>query len=131
MVRDYVFIDFCFTFDIYLTSFLLPNYYFDTPTYSPNSCGQVQAADIGIMGAPARKKNEETGKMMAVPGCKIFVGGRIGEDAHLSLEPFKTGVPLAEEELIPELVEILKTQFGAVDKKVRKRDKLKKLVGLS
>jgi len=98
--------------------------------YSPNSCGQVQAADIGIMGGPARKMNEETGKMMAVPGCKIFVGGRIGEDAHLSLEPFKSGVPLEDESLIPELVEILKTEFGAVDKKMRKRDKIKTLVGL-
>ncbi|EED92802.1 nitrite reductase-ferredoxin dependent, partial [Thalassiosira pseudonana CCMP1335] len=80
-------------------------------TGCPNSCGQVQVADIGIMGGPARK----SGKMMAVPGCKIFVGGKIGEDAHLSLEPFKEGVPLEEEILIPELVDILKTQFGAVD----------------
>lgn len=81
---------------------------------SPNSCGQVQAADIGIMGAPAKK--EIDGKKMAVPGCKIFVGGRIGEDAHLSLDPVRTGIPLAEEDLIPVLVEILKTEFGAVEK---------------
>ena len=82
------------------------------------------------MGGPARKMNEETGKMMAVPGCKIFVGGRIGEDAHLALEPYKSGVPLEDKSLIPELVEILKNEFGAVDKKTRKRDKLKKLVGM-
>ena len=69
--------------------------------------------------------------MMAVPGCKIFVGGRIGEDAHLSLEPYKSGIPLDDESLIPELVDILKKQFGAVDKKLRKRDKLKKLLNLS
>jgi ferredoxin-nitrite reductase len=100
-------------------------------TGCPNSCGQVQVADIGIMGGPARQLNEETGKMMAVPGCKIFVGGRIGEDAHLALEPYKEGVPLAEESLIPELVEILKNEFGATDKTMRKRDKLKKLVGLA
>lgn len=100
-------------------------------TGCPNSCGQVQVADIGIMGGPARKLNEETGKMMAVPGCKIFVGGRIGEDAHLALEPYKSGVPLEDESLIPELVEILKNEFGAVDKKMRKRDKIKKLVGLA
>jgi ferredoxin-nitrite reductase len=81
---------------------------------SPNSCGQVQAADIGIMGAPAKK--EIDGKKMAVPGCKIFVGGRIGEDAHLSLDPIKTGIPLDEEDLIPILVDILKTEFGAVEK---------------
>jgi ferredoxin-nitrite reductase len=80
--------------------------------HSPNSCGQVQVADIGIMGAPARK--EVDGKNVAVPGCKIFVGGKIGEESHLSLEPVKTGIPL--EDLVPELVEILKTEFGAVEK---------------
>lgn len=79
-----------------------------------NSCGQVQAADIGIMGGPAKK--EIDGKKMAVPGCKIFVGGRIGEDAHLSMDPLKSGVPLDEEDLIPELVEILKSEFGAIEK---------------
>jgi len=81
-------------------------------TGCPNSCGQVQAADIGIMGAPARK--EIDGKSVAVPGCKLFVGGRIGEDAHLSLDPIKDKVPL--EDLVPELVEILKTEFGATEK---------------
>jgi ferredoxin-nitrite reductase len=74
----------------------------------------VQVADIGIMGAPARK--EIDGKKVAVPGCKIFVGGKIGEESHLSLEPIKSGIPLDEEDLIPELVEILKSQFGAVEK---------------
>lgn len=80
-------------------------------TGCPNSCGQVQVADIGIMGAPARK--EVDGKKVAVPGCKIFVGGRIGEDAHLALDPVKEGIPL--EDLLPELVEILKSEFGAVE----------------
>jgi len=83
-------------------------------TGCPNSCGQVQAADIGIMGAPAKKMDEEKGKPVAVPGCKIFVGGRIGEDAHLSLEPYTVGIPL--EDLIPVLVDILKKEFGATDK---------------
>jgi ferredoxin-nitrite reductase len=85
-------------------------------TGCPNSCGQVQAADIGIMGAPAKKIVPGKDKPVAVPGCKIFVGGRIGEDAHLSLEPYKTGIPLDDEDLLPTLVEILKTEFGAVDK---------------
>jgi len=85
-------------------------------TGCPNSCGQVQVADIGIMGGPAKKWNEEAQKFKAVPGCKIFVGGRIGEDAHLALEPFKTGVPLEQEELVPILVDILKTEFGAKEK---------------
>lgn len=83
-------------------------------TGCPNSCGQVQAADIGIMGGPAKKVID--GKNMAVPGCKIFVGGRIGEDAHLSMDPVKSGVPLDDEDLIPALVDILKKDFGAVEK---------------
>ena len=84
--------------------------------YSPNSCGQVQVADIGIMGAPARKMDPEKGKPVAVPGCKIFVGGRIGEDAHLAMEPYVSGIPLAKEDLLPVLVQIMKDEFGATDK---------------
>jgi len=53
---------------------------------------------------------------MAVPGCKIFVGGRIGEDAHLALEPTYTGIPLEDDELIPLLVKILKEEFKGVDR---------------
>jgi ferredoxin-nitrite reductase len=83
-------------------------------TGCPNSCGQVQAADIGIMGAPARV--EVNGKKVAVPGCKIFVGGRIGEDAHLSLDPIMTGIPIDDESLLPVLVDIMKKEFGAVDR---------------
>merc|ERR1712238_617578 len=83
-------------------------------TGCPNSCGQVQVADIGIMGAPARK--EVDGKKMAAPGCKIFVGGRIGEDAHLALEPTYTGIPLEDESLIPMLVKILKEEYHGVDR---------------
>jgi ferredoxin-nitrite reductase len=85
-------------------------------TGCPNSCGQVQVADIGIMGAPAKKVDPASGKAVAVPGCKIFVGGRIGEDAHLALEPYTEGIPLDSEDLIPVLVNILKKEFGAVDK---------------
>ena len=83
--------------------------------YSPNSCAQVQVADIGIMGAPAKK--EIDGKKVAVPGCKIFVGGKIGEESHLALEPIKSNIPLDDEDLIPILVDILKSEFGAVERK--------------
>ncbi len=82
---------------------------------SPNSCAQVQVADIGIMGGPAKK--EINGKNMAVPGCKIFVGGRIGEDSHLSMDPIREGIPLEDDDLIPVLVDLLMTHFGAVEKK--------------
>lgn len=85
-------------------------------TGCPNSCAQVQVADIGIMGAPAKKMNPSTGKAMAVPGCKIFIGGSIGEHGHLAMEPTLTGIPLDEEDLLPVLVDILKREFGAVDK---------------
>merc|ERR1719311_1118439 len=73
-------------------------------TGCPNSCGQVQAADIGLMGGPAKK--EIDGKMKAVPGVNIFVGGTVGEHGKLSVEPYKKGVPMAEEDLVPELVKI-------------------------
>lgn len=84
---------------------------------SPNSCGQVQVADIGIMGAPARKLDPETGKKKAVPGCNVFVGGRIGEDAHLAMTPDYKNIPLEEESLLPILEEILVEKFGAVKKR--------------
>jgi ferredoxin-nitrite reductase len=90
-------------------------------TGCPNSCGQAQAADIGIMGGPAKKLDPETGKNKAVPGCNIFVGGKIGEDSHLSLDPYKKGVPLEDEDLLPVLVDIAIEHFGAT-KKGRKRD---------
>lgn len=41
---------------------------------------------------------------------------RIGEDAHHSLDPYKTGVPLDDDSLIPELVAIAKEHFGAVER---------------
>ena len=52
-------------------------------TGCPNSCGQVQAADIGLMGGPAKKMNAE-GKMKAVPGVKMFLGERLGSTASCS-----------------------------------------------
>ena len=85
-------------------------------TGCPNSCAQVQVADIGIMGAPAKKIDPETGKAKAVPGCKIFIGGSIGEEGHLVMEPAMKGIPMAEEDLLPVLVDILKEHFGAVEK---------------
>ena len=85
-------------------------------TGCPNSCAQVQVADIGLMGGPAKKLDPETGKRKAVPGVSIFVGGRIGEDAHLALDPYKKAVPMEDDILIPELIAIAKEHFGAVDK---------------
>jgi ferredoxin-nitrite reductase len=75
-----------------------------------NSCGQVQVADIGFMGAPARNA---AGK--ACEGVDIYLGGRIGEDAHLG-EMIAKGVPCDFEVLVPKVMEILKEHFNAVEK---------------
>lgn len=40
-------------------------------TGCPNSCGQAQVADIGLMGAPAKLDGK------AVEGVRIFVGGKV------------------------------------------------------
>jgi ferredoxin-nitrite reductase len=82
-------------------------------TGCPNSCAQVQAADIGLMGGPAKK--EIDGKMKAVPGVTIYVGGTVGEHGHLSTEPYQKGVPMAEEDLVPALVKIAVEKFGATE----------------
>jgi len=79
-------------------------------TGCPNSCGQVQAADIGLMGGPAKKWSEAEGKMKAVPGVKMFVGGTIGEGGQLQLETDIEGIPI--EDLVPHLVETVCTRFG-------------------
>ena len=86
------------------------------PLNTPMPPAVASADSGGLMGGPARKLDPETGKMMAVPGVSIFLGGTVGEGAHLSLEPYKTGVPMEDETLIPELVAIAKEHFGAVDK---------------
>jgi len=78
-------------------------------TGCPNSCGQVQAADIGLMGGPAKKADPETGKLKAVPGVKMFVGGTIGEKGKLQLETAQEGIPI--EDLPFYLTEVLITQF--------------------
>lgn len=81
-------------------------------TGCPNSCAQVQAADIGLMGAPARKLDPTTGKKVAAPGVTIFVGGKIGENPFLATEPYKKNVLVDDEFLLPELVDIVCEKFG-------------------
>ncbi|XP_059652878.1 ferredoxin--nitrite reductase, chloroplastic-like [Cornus florida] len=75
-------------------------------TGCPNSCGQVQVADIGFMGCMAR---DENGKMCE--GVDVFLGGRIGSDSHLG-DLYKKGVPCKD--LVPLVVDILVDRFGAV-----------------
>ena len=98
-------------------------------TGCPNSCGQVQAADIGLMGAPAKRKNAE-GKMKAVAGVNIYVGGTIGEGGHLAMEPTMKGIPIDDEEEIADvLVDLMVEHFGA-KKKTAKRGVLRRLRSL-
>lgn len=75
-------------------------------TGCPNTCGQVQVADIGFMGCMAR---DENGK--PCEGADIFLGGRIGSDSHLG-ELYKKGVPCKN--LGPVVADILVEHFGAV-----------------
>ncbi|GJP55008.1 hypothetical protein CLOM_g14001 [Closterium sp. NIES-68] len=77
-------------------------------TGCPNSCGQVQVADIGLMGCMARDENKRP-----VEGVDIYLGGRIGSDSHLG-QVHKAAVPCKD--LLPVLQEILVENFGATRK---------------
>ncbi|MEM6252070.1 MAG: ferredoxin--nitrite reductase [Cyanobacteria bacterium P01_D01_bin.156] len=73
-------------------------------TGCPNSCGQPQVAQIGMMGTKARKN----GKM--VPAVDIYMGGTVGKDAHLG-ERVMQKVPCED---LPGVVRTLLTEnFGA------------------
>ena len=70
---------------------------------------QVQVADIGLMGGPAKFNGKAT------EGVRIFLGGSIGEGAQLASE-FEKGVACEESVLLPKLRELLVERFGAVPK---------------
>ncbi len=73
-------------------------------TGCPNSCGQPQAGDIGLMGTKVRKDGK------AVEGAKIFAGGKVGKGAELGTLINK-GV--AVDELKTTLRSLLIEQFNA------------------
>lgn len=73
-------------------------------TGCPNSCGQPQVADIGLMGTTARKDGR------VVEAVDIYMGGEVGKDAKLG-ECVRKGIPC--EDLKPVLVELLIEHFGA------------------
>ncbi len=73
-------------------------------TGCPNSCGQPQVADIGLMGTKARKNGKP------VDGVDIYMGGKVGPDAHLGTCVQK-GIPC--DDLLPVLQQILIEKFGA------------------
>jgi ferredoxin-nitrite reductase len=77
----------------------------------PNSCGQSQVADIGLMGAPAKKDGK------AVEGVDVFLGGAVGEEAALG-DKFLKNVAMgdADADVLAALGQILEERFGAVKK---------------
>jgi ferredoxin-nitrite reductase len=76
-------------------------------TGCPNSCGQPQVADIGLMGTKARKDGK------TVEGVDLYMGGKVGKDAHLGTCVQK-GIPC--DDLKSVLTSILIEQFGATPK---------------
>ncbi|KAJ0984527.1 hypothetical protein J5N97_002883 [Dioscorea zingiberensis] len=82
-------------------------------TGCPNTCGQVQVADIGFMGCMTR---DSDGKVCE--GADVYLGGRIGSDSHLG-EVYKKAVPCKD--LVPLVADILVKYFGAVPR-VREDD---------
>ncbi|MBR8833998.1 MAG: ferredoxin--nitrite reductase [Stigonema ocellatum SAG 48.90 = DSM 106950] len=73
-------------------------------TGCPNSCGQPQVADIGLMGTKARKNGKP------VDGVDIYMGGKVGKDAHLGTCVTK-GIPCEDLHLV--LRSLLIENFGA------------------
>ena len=73
-------------------------------TGCPNSCGQPQVADIGLMGTKTRKDGK------TLEGVDIFMGGKVGKDAHLGEKVMK-GIPC--QDLKPVLRDLLIEKFGA------------------
>lgn len=73
-------------------------------TGCPNSCGQPQVADIGLMGTKARKDGK------SVEAVDLYLGGKVGKDAQLGTCARK-GIPC--EDLKPVLRELLIERFGA------------------
>ncbi|MBK4730241.1 ferredoxin--nitrite reductase [Oxynema sp. CENA135] len=76
-------------------------------TGCPNSCGQPQVADIGLMGTKARKDGK------VVEGVDLYMGGKVGKDAALG-KCVEKSIPC--EDLKSKLHDILVEQFGATPK---------------
>lgn len=76
-------------------------------TGCPNSCGQPQVADIGLMGTKVRKDGK------AAEGVDLYMGGKVGKDAHLG-SCVQKGI--ACDDLQTVLRDLLIEQFGATPK---------------
>jgi len=76
-------------------------------TGCPNSCGQAQVADIGLIGTKARKDGK------VVEGVDIYTGGKVGHEARLGTR-LEKGVPCDDLKAI--MRDLLIEQFGASPK---------------
>ena len=76
-------------------------------TGCPNSCGQPQVAEIGLMGTKVRKN----GKM--VDAVNLYMGGKVGKDAQLGT-CIQKSIPC--EDLKPILRNLLIENFAAQPK---------------
>ena len=76
-------------------------------TGCPNSCGQPQVADIGLIGTKTKKDGE------TVEAVDIWMGGKVGKDAHLG-EEVMTRVPC--DELKQVLTDLLVENFDVSPK---------------
>jgi ferredoxin-nitrite reductase len=76
-------------------------------TGCPNSCGQPQVADIGLMGTKGRKNGK------VVEAADIWMEGKVGHEAELGKRVMK-GIPC--EDLKPVLRDLLIEHFGATPK---------------
>ena len=77
-------------------------------TGCPNSCGQPQVGDIGLVGTKAKKDGK------TVEAADIWMGGKVGKDAQLGEEVMKK-VPC--EDLKEVLRDLLIEHFGAHSRK--------------
>lgn len=76
-------------------------------TGCPNSCGQAQVGDIGLMGTKVRKEGK------TVDGVDLYLGGKVGKEAHLG-SLYRKSIPC--DELPDVLREVLTEKFGAVSR---------------
>jgi len=76
-------------------------------TGCPNSCGQPQVADIGLMGTKGRKNGQ------VVEAVDIWMEGKVGHEAELGKRVMK-GIPC--DDLKPVLRDLLIEHFGATPK---------------
>ncbi|MEM8639936.1 MAG: ferredoxin--nitrite reductase [Cyanobacteria bacterium P01_G01_bin.54] len=76
-------------------------------TGCPNSCGQPQVADIGLLGTKTRKDGK------SVAAVDVYMGGTVGKDAKLGERVEKS---VACDDLIPYLKTVMIEKFGATPK---------------